>query len=79
MRSLGRGLRRRFFFAGGQSWRVEGKSSASWEDDGVRYRDTGSGEDKRDDGTELKSETSETSQRSEYMAEKVVWCGEMGE
>jgi len=74
MRSLGRGLRRRFFFAGGQSWRVEGKSSASWEDDGVRYRDAGSGEDKRDDGTELKSETSETSQRSEYMA----WCGEMG-
>lgn len=65
---MGRGLRRRFFFAGGQSWRVEGKSSASCEEDGVGYRNSGSGVDSRDDAKELKSETLETSEISADMA-----------
>lgn len=64
-------MRRRFFFAGGQSWRVEGKSSASCED-GVRYREAGSGEERRDEGSELRSETSEMSEGSEYMAKVVA-------
>ena len=57
VRSLGKGLRL-LFFAGGQSWRVE--SSASW-DDGVRYRFAGSGDDLGEEGTELKSDTSDKS------------------
>lgn len=68
VRSLGRGLRLRFFAGGGQSWRVE--SSESW-DDGVGNRVDGSGDDRGDGGKELKSEMSDRSHSMLSMTKRV--------